>query len=298
MNFPGKDDEHHNERRKDLTVTVPGPAREARPPLPFFTQSSEASRPRRQGQGHALEQQGHFERRPGVSRGNREAPDDDAEAVGVREGGCPQTNEQAEGDEDATRAQQRFLHGSTGRPIVPGSVAAAGYSTTSGDFIQVIFCVWPDRAVYWVAMLYYLLVAVYILICALLLVVVLLQQGKGGDIAAAFGGAGSQTAFGARSGATFLTRATAVLGALFILGSLGLGMLQKNGAAGSVMSGVAAPAAPKTAAPALPTSSAPPVPATPPSTSGTSAGSTPPASAGGSQSKAPVAPVAKKGGGR
>jgi preprotein translocase subunit SecG len=128
-----------------------------------------------------------------------------------------------------------------------------------------------ERAVYWVAMLYYLLVAVYILICALLLVVVLLQQGKGGDIAAAFGGAGSQTAFGARSGATFLTRATAVLGALFILGSLGLGLLQKNGAAGSVMSGVAAPAATKSAAPALPTSSAPPIPTTPPSTSGTGA---------------------------
>ena len=157
----------------------------------------------------------------------------------------------------------------------------------------------PDRAVYWVAMLYYLLVAVYILICALLLVVVLLQQGKGGDIAAAFGGAGSQTAFGARSGATFLTRATAVLGALFILGSLGLGMLQKNGAAGSVMSGVSAPAATKSAAPALPTSSAPPIPATAPSTSGTSGGSTPPASAtGGSQSKPPVVPPAKKGGGR
>jgi preprotein translocase subunit SecG len=155
----------------------------------------------------------------------------------------------------------------------------------------------PDRAVYWVAMLYYLILALYILVCALLLIVVLLQQGKGGDIAAAFGGAGSQTAFGARSGATFLTRATAVLGALFVLGSLGLGIMQKNGSAGSVMSGVAAPASSKPAAPALPTTSAPPpIPATAPSPSGTSGGSTP--AAGGSQSKTPVAPVAKKGGGR
>jgi preprotein translocase subunit SecG len=158
----------------------------------------------------------------------------------------------------------------------------------------------PDRAVYWVAMLYYLLVAVYILVCVLLLIVVLLQQGKGGDIAAAFGGAGSQTAFGARSGATFLTRATAVLGALFVLGSLGLGIMKKNGAGGSVMSGVAAPAASKSAVPALPTTSAPPpIPASAPSasgTSGTSGGSAP--AAGGSQSKTPVAPGAKKGGGQ
>ncbi len=52
------------------------------------------------------------------------------------------------------------------------------------------------------------LVTISVLICMLLLVVVLLQQGKGGGIAAAFGGSSSQTAFGARTGATVLTRAT------------------------------------------------------------------------------------------
>ena len=62
-------------------------------------------------------------------------------------------------------------------------------------------------------MLYYLAATLYVLACFLLLLVVLLQQGKGGDIASAFGGGGSQTAFGARAGATVLTRATAVLGA-------------------------------------------------------------------------------------
>ena len=68
-------------------------------------------------------------------------------------------------------------------------------------------------------MVYYFLVALYLLICLLLLLVVLLQQGKGGDMASAFGGGGSsQTAFGARAGATVLTRATTVLGALFMLG--------------------------------------------------------------------------------
>ena len=50
-------------------------------------------------------------------------------------------------------------------------------------------------------LLYYLLTFVYVLVCTLLLFVVLLQQGKG-DIAAAFGGGSSQSAFGARSGAT------------------------------------------------------------------------------------------------
>ena len=61
-------------------------------------------------------------------------------------------------------------------------------------------------------MLYYLVAVVYVLSCFLLLLVVLLQQGKGGDMASAFGGGGSQTAFGARAGATVLTKATAVLG--------------------------------------------------------------------------------------
>ncbi len=102
-------------------------------------------------------------------------------------------------------------------------------------------------------MFYYALVSLYVLICILLLVVVLLQQGKGGDMAAAFGGASSQTAFGARAGATVLTRATTILGTLFLLGAFGLTLIGRHGG-GSVVSGVAAPAAPaqQQAAPALP----------------------------------------------
>src|SRR5437762_5765155 len=70
-------------------------------------------------------------------------------------------------------------------------------------------------------MLYYLAVTVYVLVCLVLMLVVLLQQGKGGDIASAFGGGGgSQTAFGARSGATVLSRATTVGAVLFVLGAL------------------------------------------------------------------------------
>ena len=102
-------------------------------------------------------------------------------------------------------------------------------------------------------MLYYLLVGLYLVICLLLLLVVLMQQGKGGDMASAFGGGGSsQTAFGARAGATVLTRATTVLGTLFMLGAIILGVFGSRGP-GSVLSGVKGPAsAPATPAPAAP----------------------------------------------
>ena len=69
-------------------------------------------------------------------------------------------------------------------------------------------------------MLYYLVVTLYVLVCGLLIITILLQQGKGGDIANAFGGGSSQAVFGARSGATLLTRATSVLAALFVIGAL------------------------------------------------------------------------------
>ena len=102
-------------------------------------------------------------------------------------------------------------------------------------------------------MLYYLAVTVYVLACMLLLLVVLLQQGKGGDMASAFGGGGSQTAFGARAGATVLTKATAVLGGLFMIGAIALGIIGKRGES-SLMGGyrapVSAPAPKPTPAPA------------------------------------------------
>ena len=63
-------------------------------------------------------------------------------------------------------------------------------------------------------MLYYLLTTIYVLSCLVLLLVILLQQGKGGDMASAFGGGGSQAAFGARAGATLLSKLTAAFAAL------------------------------------------------------------------------------------
>jgi preprotein translocase subunit SecG len=107
--------------------------------------------------------------------------------------------------------------------------------------------------------LYYFLIALYLLVCLLLLLVVLLQQGKGGDMASAFGGGGSsQTAFGARAGATVLTRATTILGALFMLGAILLGVYGQRGP-GSVLSGYKTTAPQSAPAPATPA----PGPATP-----------------------------------
>jgi preprotein translocase subunit SecG len=112
-------------------------------------------------------------------------------------------------------------------------------------------------------MVYYLLVTLYVLVCALLVITILLQQGKGGDIANAFGGGSSQAVFGARSGATMLTRATSVLAALFVIGSLALTMIGSRGTS-SVVGGIDGPAP----APVVPTSlngsPATAVPVTPP----------------------------------
>src|SRR5688500_14862682 len=90
-------------------------------------------------------------------------------------------------------------------------------------------------------MLYYLTVAIYVIVCLTLIMVVLLQQGKGGGMANAFGGGGSsQAAFGARSGATVLSRATTICAVLFIVGALALGIMGQRGP-GSVVGGRAAP---------------------------------------------------------
>ena len=91
-------------------------------------------------------------------------------------------------------------------------------------------------------MLNILLTAMYVGVCLLLLVVVLMQQGKGGDIAAAFGGSGSgnQSAFSARAGASVLTRATTVLGAMFMVGAMTLAIMGQRDT-GSLLSGVEGP---------------------------------------------------------
>src|SRR5262249_38748960 len=108
---------------------------------------------------------------------------------------------------------------------------------------------------------YYLLSTLYVMVCLILLLVVLLQQGRGGDIASAFGGGSSQTAFGARGGATVLSKATAVFAGLFLLGALGLAIIGQRGP-GSIVTGTApAPSsAPRVPSPAPASTPKPPAP--------------------------------------
>jgi preprotein translocase subunit SecG len=92
-----------------------------------------------------------------------------------------------------------------------------------------------------------LLIVLHVIISIFLILVVLVQQGKGADLAGAFGGGGSQTAFGARGATTLLHKLTTTFFILFVLTSLSLAILQAR-PRGSVMSGT--PAAPTTPAPA------------------------------------------------
>ncbi len=87
------------------------------------------------------------------------------------------------------------------------------------------------------------LVILHIVISIFLILVVLVQQGKGADLAGAFGGGGSQTAFGARGATTLLHKLTQVFFALFVITSMALAIVQARPRS-SVMSRPAAPTAP------------------------------------------------------
>ena len=78
------------------------------------------------------------------------------------------------------------------------------------------------------AFLYYVIITVHVFTCLFLIGVVLLQQGKGQDLASAFGGGGSQTAFGPRGSATVLSRATTILAALFMVTSFSLSVIKSG----------------------------------------------------------------------
>ncbi|HKW16085.1 MAG TPA: preprotein translocase subunit SecG [Terriglobales bacterium] len=65
-----------------------------------------------------------------------------------------------------------------------------------------------------------LVTIIHVCVCIFLILVVLLQSGQSGDIAAAFGGQGSQTAFGPRGAATVLTKATTWCAVIFMLTSI------------------------------------------------------------------------------
>src|ERR1700723_1941384 len=78
----------------------------------------------------------------------------------------------------------------------------------------------PDRGI--VKRMVILITIIHIAVCFFLIIVVLLQSGKSGDIAAAFGGQGSQTAFGPRGAATALSRATTWSAIIFMVTSISL----------------------------------------------------------------------------
>ena len=78
--------------------------------------------------------------------------------------------------------------------------------------------------------MYILVLIVHIIVCLFLIVVVLLQSGKAADLAGAFGGMGSQTAFGPRGSATLLSKATTISAALFMVTSLSLSILATRNA--------------------------------------------------------------------
>jgi preprotein translocase subunit SecG len=92
--------------------------------------------------------------------------------------------------------------------------------------------------------MYSLVMIVHIIVCIFLIVVVLLQSGKAADLAGAFGGMGSQTAFGPRGSATLLSKATTISAVLFMITSLSLSiMATRNAGLGStVLEGAPAPA--------------------------------------------------------
>ncbi len=105
-----------------------------------------------------------------------------------------------------------------------------------------------------------LFVILHLLAAAVLILVVLLQSGKAGDLASAFGGAGTQTAFGTRSAATLLTKATAIAAVVFMATSLGLSILS-SAPESTVMQDLpvaSEQAAPPAAVPAVPESQSPP----------------------------------------
>ena len=104
----------------------------------------------------------------------------------------------------------------------------------------------------------YVLTVLHIIVSLVLIGVVLLQTGKRADLAGAFGGGGSQTAFGTRGAATLLSKATTGAAIMFMITSIGLSILSAKGTASDktvlgddpIEASVPAPTVPGSEAPA------------------------------------------------
>lgn len=88
------------------------------------------------------------------------------------------------------------------------------------------------------------LIVIHVIVSVFLCLVVLVQQGKGADLAGAFGGGGSQTAFGARGATTLLHKLTTTFFVLFVITSMALAILQARPRSSVMNSNQPAPAAP------------------------------------------------------
>ena len=112
-----------------------------------------------------------------------------------------------------------------------------------------------------------ILVTLHVLVCFVLVIVIMLQSGSAADLAGAFGGAGSQTAFGPRGAATFLSRATTWCAIVFMMTSLALSVKRDSGRSqhaarfsSRLNSPAPAPAKPSQAPPAKPAAPVAPAP--------------------------------------
>jgi preprotein translocase subunit SecG len=100
-------------------------------------------------------------------------------------------------------------------------------------------------------LIYYLVTALHVLVCVILILVVLLQSGKGADLAGAFGGGATQTAFGSRGPASFLSKLTTAAAVLFMLTCLSLSLMGERHQEKSILDDTKGKSAPaKTSAPA------------------------------------------------
>ena len=134
----------------------------------------------------------------------------------------------------------------------------------------------------------WLLTSFFVLNCLVLIIVVLLQSGKAADLAGAFGGAGSQTAFGPRGAANVLSKATTWCAIMFMVCAFAMVLRTDKavGAGSSVLEKVSQPA-PKPAPATTPTAPATAPATTPSTTPATSQPNSQPAS------QPPAAPATK-----
>ncbi|HKB72333.1 MAG TPA: preprotein translocase subunit SecG [Thermoanaerobaculia bacterium] len=134
------------------------------------------------------------------------------------------------------------------------------------------------------------LVVLYIFVCIILILIVLVQQGRGADLAGAFGGGGSQQTFGPRGATTFLHKLTTGFFVAFIILALALAVIESRPQSSVIKQGPKNPNAAKKLPATFPAPApAPAAPANTTSPAHATTGSTP--STGSSPAPAPSAPA-------